>query len=191
MSQFLMRTALFMLVCLSSINLYAQDDGIETHLYLFTMPAENMSSLLEDGVTRSELDAMQTDHFRQSSLVASDEAIALHEGEDTHTLSGEELNSLEGLGNDDHVVFMFYIARPQQDDYETFIINYRSYVAQDGDTDNPAAVKQGSWAMPQNEQDYRYFDFRNVNRVRGNVFVYEIDIETGGETHSHKVVLQP
>ena len=175
------------LFLMSSLPLMAQESPVIVKLYLFAMDEIEIKQVLTDGITRAELDSLQTDVFMQNRLLEAKEPVTLAVGENSIEIPTEKTNAL--MQGKSMVVF-FYEVMPAEgtEEISAGTLSRQSYAITE--KEEKALIREGVWNYPAKSASYRYFDFRYAN-VLGHVeFVYELTAEFDGSPVVYKISIK-
>lgn len=180
-------------VCLSvlclifSLPLSAQDSPVTIKLYLFAMDEMEIKQVLRDGVTRAELDSLQTEIFMQNRLLEAEEPVTLAVGENNIAVPTEKAGALT-QGKSTVVFFYEVVPAEGTEEISAGTLSRNSYVVTE--KEEKVLIREGVWNYPAKLPSYRYFDFRYAN-VLGHVeFVYELTAGFGGSPVVYKISIK-
>lgn len=184
LNSFIRWASLIVLFIMPCLPLMAQESPVTIHLYLFAMDEIEIKQVLQDGVTRAELDSLQGEFFAQNRLLETEKPLALAVGENNISIPAEKTASL-AQGKSTIVFFYEIIPANDTEEISAGTLSRHSYVVTE--KNGNVWVRDGVWNYPAKSNSYRYFDFRYAN-VLGHVeFVYELTAEFAGSPVVYKI----
>lgn len=165
-----------------------QEDAVEAlHLYLFTMPVDEIEEMAADGFSRAELSTLQEQRFVQSSLLPEEEPAQLEPGEAILDLAPDQLEAVRESPAGMAVVFLFELRQPTGSDTS---VEHRSYALIPGDEgEEETLAASGEWRVPGSAPAFRLLDYRFGYLLQYTGMVYEVTIERDGQEIPYSVQL--
>lgn len=163
-----------------------EESPLHITLYLFSISAGQMDSMLEDGLTRAELTRLQDTIFVENTLLPGEGPLVVRPGDNDVKVPLEAINRIENRSDHDYVVFMYFIERLEGRNSAT--INTVSYaLGEEHGEEVKVREREKIWRFPAEANRYRYIDFRYAQMMQYLSFEYNVSVQTGGETFDYDI----
>lgn len=186
------RIALAILVVITAgASAFAQSVEAPVHVNfrLFSMTHEAMDALMEDGLTRAELDGLESSAFKSGRLFESEDPIAIVPGRTEIEIPRDKLLALREQAADKIVVFMFELVRSGDVDGAVEITR-RSYSLGEKDGEEVKIRDKKSYTLfPAKTPSYRIMDYRFGSIAQYKEFYYELHMAIGGGDYEYTLFL--
>ncbi|RJP34370.1 MAG: hypothetical protein C4527_02235 [Candidatus Omnitrophota bacterium] len=179
------------LVSQMAVLAWGQDSPVSIKAYVFSMSVSAVENLVDNGISRAELDRLQGDLFEKGSLLSEATPIALQIGDNPITITGDSLAALRKNPNANVVVFFFEITRQDENLKAGKSIRYGCYASMDGeDPEKKINVRVGRWQLPAGAKKTRYMYYRNAVQLQYPGYVFELNIPHGSDEIQYALQLK-
>lgn len=180
-----------MVVFASGTSVFSQptEAPIHVNVRLFSMTHEAMDALMEDGLTRAELDGLETSAFKSGRLIENEEPIAIVPGRTEIEIPRDKLMALREQAAGKIVVFMFELVRSGDVD-DAVEITRRSYSLGEKDGEEVKIRDKKSYSLfPEKMPSYRIMDYRYGSISQYKEFYYELHMAIGSGDYEYTLYL--
>jgi hypothetical protein len=184
--QFVFLASFLLAVCLLVPITAAQDDDpfpVTINAYVFSIAETQIRSLMEDGLSRAELDLLQGKFFDAGCLLPKFKPLTVQSGENVIKISKEQILGMQETEETEVIVLFFEVVKKEGYEVGAGVINRLSYavtVDKDGGQKR-IGEKKSKWNYPANSPIYRYMDFRSAILFRYEQLVYDLNVVIGDE----------
>lgn len=181
-------TVALVLFCGQAAGWTQEEPSLDIRLYLFSISAGEMDSLLEEGLTRREITRLQTDMFENNALLPDNEPLHVQPGKNELSIPQQAIASLQTRVQRDYVVFMFVMERLQGNESAT--IETESFaVGEELGERIKVRSKTHTWKFPARVNRYRFMDFRYAQMMQYLSFNYILRVQTPDRNNEYRILL--
>ncbi len=180
-------------VLISTIGFYSHAQPVEAPLQVnvrvFSMTHEAMAALKDEGFTRAELTALQTDYFKAGGLFEGEDPLSVGPGRTEIEIPRNKLLALREQAAERIVVFMFELVRNGENDAAATIIRRSYSLGEKGGEVVKIRDKKSQSYFPEKTPTYRIMDYRFGSIAQYQEFYYELHMNMGGDDFEYTLYL--
>ncbi|MDP8245862.1 MAG: hypothetical protein P9L94_17395 [Candidatus Hinthialibacter antarcticus] len=179
------------IVCMTSMGVSSQaaETPLQINVRVFSMTHEAMDELKKDGLTRAELDSLESRAFKAGGLFEGEGPLEIAPGRTEIEIPRDKLLSLREQAADRIVVFMFELVRTGDEDAAVEIVR-RSYSLSEKDGESVKIRDKKSQSLfPEKTPKHRIMDYRFGSIAQYQEFYYELHLTLGGDDFEYTLYL--